>query len=242
MIRDGSDWISNYFYACADDLTPSTERHLARLFYAPVSIDPEVTRSCSSVLSDIELQRADHFAAQNDKALFIQRRAFRRFCGALVLEASQPLSQIAFGETEKGRPYLSELPEVWFSFSSCRFGFAGAWSRTHGIGVDCEDQTRKLEVAELARRFFSRAEAGAVEGPGGKVSHQAFFQLWAVKEAALKSIGEGLPFGLDAFEFSLVPDLHVVHAPPDYGGAEGFRAHMIEGTESCIATVIRSLS
>ena len=242
MIRDGSDRITSYFDACAHDLTPSTERHAARVFYVPVSSDPEVTRSCSSVLSDIELHRADCFAAQNDRTLFIQRRAFRRFCGARVLGTSQPLSKIAFGETENGRPYLSDLPDVWFSFSSCRFGFAGAWSWTHGIGVDCEDQTRKLEVAELAHRFFSGAEARAVEGPGGELSHQAFFQLWSLKEAALKSIGEGLPFGLDAFEFSLVPGLRMIHAPPDCGGPERFRAHMTEGSESCIAVIIRNPS
>ena len=241
MIRDGSDWITSYFDACARDLTPSTERRAARVFYVPVSSDSEVIRSCSSVLSNIEMQRADRFAAQKDRALFIQRRAFRRFCAARVLGTSQPLSQIAFSETENGRPRLSVLPGVWFSFSSCRLGFAGAWSRTHGIGVDCEDPSRKLEAAELAHQFFSGAEARAVEEPGGELSHRTFFQLWSLKEAALKSIGEGLPFGLDAFEFSLVPGPCVIHAPPDYGGPERFSVHMIGGTESCIAMVIRSL-
>jgi 4'-phosphopantetheinyl transferase len=242
MIKDGSDWITNYFDTCARDLTPSTKRHVARVFYTPVSSDPEVTRSCSSVLADIELQRANCFAAQNDRALFIQRRAFRRFCAARVLGTLQPISQIAFSETGNGRPRLSVLPDAWFSFSSCRFGFAGAWSRTHGIGVDCEDQSRKLEVPELAHQFFSAAEARAVEGPGSELSHQTFFQLWSLKEAALKSIGEGLPFGLDAFEFSLIPSLRVVHAPPCCGGPERYSAHLIDGTESCTAMVIRSLT
>ena len=194
---------------------------------------------CSSILSKIELQRADRFATQDHRALFIQRRAFRRFCGARVLGASKPLSQIAFNETENGRPYLRDLPDVWFSFSSCRFGFAGAWSSTHGIGVDLTDKTREVEAAELARQFFSAAEAHVVEGAGGLKRQKAFFQFWSLKEAALKSIGEGLPFGLDAFEFELEPDLRVVHVPPGYGGPERFSAHMIEGIESCTAIVIR---
>ena len=71
---------------------------------------------------------------------------------------------------------------------------------------------------------------------------QAFFQFWSLKEAALKSIGEGLPFGLDAFEFELDPNLRVVHAPPDHGGPEQFGAHVIEGTDGCAALVIRSLA
>ena len=242
MIRDGSDWITSYFDACARDLTPSTERRAARVFYVPVSSDSEVTRSCSSVLSNTELQRADRFAHQDDKALFIQRRAFRRYCGARVLGTSQPLSQIVFSETENGRPYFSDLPELCFSFSACRFGFLGAWSSTYGIGVDLEDQTRDLEATELAQQFFSIAEAKAVEGPDGLASLRTFFQFWSLKEAALKSIGEGLPFGLDAFEFELDPTPRVVNTPPGHGGPEQFSAHMIEGTGSCTAIVIRSLT
>ena len=242
MTRDDSDRINDLFAANTRDLTPAPARHAAHVLYAPVSHDPEVTRRCSSVLSDSELQRADRFVTQGDKTLFKQRRAFRRFCGALVLGSSQPLSQIAFNETENGRPHLSDLPDFWFSFSSCRFGFLGAWSSTHGIGVDLEDQTRDLEATELAQQFFSIAEANAVEGPGGLASLRTFFQFWSLKEAALKSIGEGLPFGLDAFEFELVPSLRVVHAPPDHGGSERFSAHLIEGTGGCTALVIRSLT
>jgi 4'-phosphopantetheinyl transferase len=241
MTRDNSDWINTLFAAGSRDLTPASARHAAYVLYAPVSRDPDVTRRCASVLSDTELQRANRFVKQGDKALFKQRRAFRRFCGALVLGSSQPLSQITFKETENGRPYLSDLPDFWFSFSSCRFGFVGAWSSTHGIGVDLEDQTRNLEATELAWQFFSVAEAKAVEGTGGPARLRTFFQFWSLKEAALKSIGEGLPFGLDAFEFVLDPNLRVVHAPPDHGGPAQFNAHVIEGTDGCAALVIRSL-
>jgi len=230
------------FAAASRDLTPAFARHAAHVLYAPVSRDPEVSSRCASVLSETELQRADRFAAEGDKAQFEQRRAFRRFCGATALGSSQPLSEILFEETENGRPYLSDSPDLWFSFSSCRFGILGAWSSTHGIGVDVEDQTRELEAAELARQFFSVAEAEAVEGVGGVERMRTFYRFWSLKEAALKSIGEGLPFGLDAFEFELDPNLRVVHAPPNHGGPEQFDAHVIEGTEGCGALVIRSLA
>ncbi len=241
MTRDNSNRIKDRFASGSRDLTPASARHAVCVLYAPVSRDPEASRHCSSVLSDSELQRADRFAAEYDKAQFKQRRAFRRFCGAAALGSSQPLSQIGFEETENGRPYLPDLPDIWFSFSSCRFGLLGAWSRTHGIGVDLEDQTRNLEAAELAHRYFSEAEANVVEGSGGLVRLGTFFQLWTLKEAALKSIGEGLPFGLDAFEFALDPSPRVVHAPPGHGGPERFEAHRIGVTEGCAALVIRSL-
>src|SRR3954451_11566060 len=131
MTRDDSKWVSALFAASAGDWTPAPASHAARVLYAPISRDPEPPRRCVSVLSDIELQRADHFVTEDGKAHFKQPRAFRRYCGAFVLGSPQPLSRIVFRETEKGRPYLPDLPHVWFSFSSCRFGFLGAWSSTH---------------------------------------------------------------------------------------------------------------
>lgn len=242
MTRDDSDRINDLFVASSCDVTPASARHAVYVLYAPVSHDPEVTRLCASVLSATELQRADRFTNKYDKTRFMQRRAFRRFCGATALEWSRPLSQIVFEETEKGRPYLPDLPDFWFSFSSCRFGILGAWSSTHGIGVDIEDQTRNMEGLELAHRFFSEAETNAIERKEGLDQLRTFFELWCLKEAALKSIGEGLPFGLDTFTFELHPILRVVHAPPDYGGPEKFDAHVIEGTDSCPALVTRSLA
>ena len=241
MTRDDSEWVNGLFAASAGDWTPAPANHAAHVLFAPVSRDPEASWRCVSVLSDIELQRADRFVTEDGKAHFKQRRAFRRYCGAFVLGSPRPLSRIVFQETEKGRPYLPDLPNVWFSFSSCRFGFLGAWSSTHRIGVDLEDQTRNLEAAELAQQFFSEAEAKVVKEVSGLARQRTFFQLWSLKEAALKSIGEGLPFGLDAFEFELAPNLRVVHAPCEHGGPERFSACVIEGTNSCAALVTQSV-
>ncbi len=242
MPRDDSEWVNDLFAASARDWTPASANHAAHVLYAPASRDPEALRRCAAVLSDTELQRADRFVTEDGKARFKQRRAFRRYCGALVLGSQLPLSRIVFKETKKGRPYVSELPDVWFSFSSCRFGFLGAWSFTHRIGVDLEDQTRNLETVELAQLFFSQAEVRAVKVVGGLPRLRTFCQLWSLKEAALKSIGEGLPFGLDAFEFELAPNLRVVHAPPEYGGPERFNAQIIGRTDTCAALVIRSVA
>jgi 4'-phosphopantetheinyl transferase len=240
MNQSHSNRIRDFFAVRSHDITPVPVRHAARVLYAPVSDDPEITRCCASVLSETELQRAERFIRQGDRSLFIQRRAFRRFCGALLLGHSKSLSQVVFEKTENGRPYLFDLPDFWFSFSSCRFGFLGAWSPTHGIGVDIEDRTRDPGATALAREFFSAAEAKVVEGHDGRANLQTFFQFWSLKEAALKSIGEGLPYGLDAFEFECDPNLRVVQAPPDHGGSGQFSAHMIEGTGNCAAMVIGS--
>lgn len=241
MSGDKSDRINDHFASNMRDMTPASVSHAAHVLYVPVSHDQEVTMYCSSILSGTELQRADRFASPADKARFIQRRAFRRFCGNLVLGTSQPLSQIVFNESENGRPFLCDLPDPWFSFSSCSSGFIGAWSSTHAIGVDLENLNEDMEATELAQHFFSATEAKAVEGADSRQRQQRFFQTWVLKEAALKSIGEGLPFGLDAFEFELDPELRVIHAPPGHGGPEQFNAHIIEGIDSSAALVIHSL-
>ena len=241
-MREHSDRVRDLFEATAQDLTPATARQAVRVLYSPVSRDPEVTRSCAAVLSDGELQRADRFAASGDRTLFLQRRAFRRFCAATEPGLSRPLSQIVFEETENGRPYLPTSTGLWFSFSSCRLGFLGAWSPTHAVGVDLEDPTRNMETTDLARRFFSRAEADAIEQLGSSDRLPVFYRYWSLKEAALKSIGEGLPFGLDTFEFELDPQLRIASAPLRFGGPERFDAHLLGQVESCAALVIRRLA
>jgi 4'-phosphopantetheinyl transferase len=242
MTGDDSGRVGELFAAGTCDWTPAGARQAAHVLYMPVAGDPEASGRCGSVLSDAERERAERFVTEDGKAHFQQRRAFRRYCGARALGSPVPLSQISFAETDKGRPFLPDSPDLWFSFSSCRFGFLGAWSSTHAIGVDLEDQTRKLEPVALARRYFSPAEATAVEALEGDARRRAFFQLWSLKEAALKSIGQGLPGGLDAFEFELAPSARLVHAPPGHGGPERFDPHLIEGTDQCAALVVRSMA
>jgi len=239
--RNSSNRIRDHFVSSSIDLTPASRRQHVRVLYAPISDDPEVTRYCDSILSARELQRAERFIAGRDQIQFKQRRAFRRFCTALAIDSTQPLSEVVFSETKNGRPYLSELPDIWFSFSSCRFGFIGAWSSTLGVGVDVEDQTKNLKASELAQQFFTVAEAKAIEYPGGVVSLRTFFKYWSLKEAALKSIGEGIPFGLDAFEFELDQVPRIVHAPLGHGGPGQFMAHMLDGIDHCAALVTRTM-
>lgn len=240
MSKGDFDPVKAHFAASTRDLTPVSVRGAVHVLFAPLSLDPGVSRNCASVLSADELCRSDQLVAQIDKALFLQRRAFRRVCGAIALATSRPLSQIRFEETAKGRPFLTSLPDTWFSFSSCSAGFLGAWSSTLAVGVDLEDQAKNLEASELANHFFSEDEARAVKLQTGPHRLQTFFRLWSLKEAALKSIGEGLPYGLDAFEFELAPQLRMVDAPPVHGGPGQFSSSLIEGTGLCAAMVTRS--
>ena len=233
--KSDADWLDQRFSDSVRDWTPAAAQHLACVRYVPVSRDPEAARRCAAVLSPAERRAAERFLSVDDQTLFQQRRAFRRWCGARALGSVLSLTQITFEETAKGRPYLHDAPSIWFSFSACRHGFLGAWSSSHAIGIDIEDPTQSVEATDLARAFFAEAEAKAVsQAPAG-----TFFQLWTLKEAALKSIGEGLPMGLDAFEFDLVPTVRVVAAPRSHGGPEQFKAFSIGGKDERAALVVR---
>jgi len=242
MAKDQSDEVFDYFVCRSRNLTPASVQDGAKVLYAPCSRDPGVTKLCSSILTDRELWRADRFASEAEKQQYIQRRAFRRFCGAAMTDISLPLSQIMFEETANGRPYLADLPDIRFSFSSCKPGFLGARSSTHAIGVDLEDKSGNLEITALAQYFFSKDEASVIERLCEPDRLRFFLKFWCLKEAALKSIGQGLPFGLDVFRFEVEPVLRIIQTPAEYGGPENFSAHIVETSNVCAALVFRSVN
>ncbi len=92
----------------------------------------------------------------------------------------------------------------------------------------------------LARHYFSAAEATIIENLAGVDRLRAFYRLWSLKEAALKSIGKGLPFGLDAFSFELHPGARLTTVPVAYGWPEEFSVCEFDRAETGAALVARS--
>ena len=214
----------------------SDEAIADRVLYLPRSTDAEFTKLCKTVLSHEESWQADRFITDDDRSQFIQRRAFRKYCAALAGRSDVELSTITFDETENGAPWLANQPDIRFSFSSCRSGFVGAWSRTRAVGIDIQDLSTEVEAAELAVSFFTAAEARIVRKDVPLIK-QRFLQLWCLKEAALKSIGEGLPFGLDSFEFEIDEGFRMVRVPPLYKDPTQFKSQLFERAGAYLAVV-----
>ncbi len=85
------------------------------------------------------------------------------------------------------------------AFSSLRFNV----THTHGllvclvsrvgeVGVDAEEISRKVDIAEITRHFFSPSEREMLDGLSGARRIRRFFELWVLKEAYLKARGRGL--------------------------------------------------
>lgn len=237
---DGNSlWVSECFSAGAQDCTPAQAESTAIVQFLPASRDPELLLRCASVLSGDERQQAERLITQDLKERFWLRRAFRRYCGARALGGTTPLVSVHFASTGKGRPCLPASPECWFSFSACRLGVLGAWSWSHDVGVDIEDPIGTDEAQELARHYFAPTEVDAIQAARGSDRADTFLRLWTLKEAALKSIGEGLPFGLDAFECALSPSPHMVRAPSSHGGTASFQVFQLENVQGCASLVLR---
>lgn len=239
MLSNASNELSRYFAAGSCDWTPVLASHMVHLVYMPFKSDAGISGLSAAILSADEIQRLDRFRAGIDKVHFSQRRAFRRYCGAKATGSEQPLARIDFSETDKGKPFIAGFPDISFGFSSCKNGFLGSWSTTGFVGVDIESETRQMDYAALAHQYFSTAEATVVGDMQGLKRTRAFYRFWTLKEAALKCIGEGLPLGLDVFEFELSPDLQITNAPAKHGGPNQFSASLIEEANNCAALVIR---
>lgn len=102
-----------------------------------------------------------------------------------------------------GKPFVANLPWLDFNLSHSGSRALLAFARGQPLGIDLEQRERALSYIELARRFFSPAEAMALERLPSTRLGPAFLDLWTHKEAVLKALGAGLQFGLARVEFAL---------------------------------------
>ena len=159
-----------------------------------------------STLSADEKERVDRFLKIEDRELYtITRGALRSLLGAYL--AIEP-SEVEFAYDALGKPSLvgtgAQLAlhfSVSHSGAQALLGFA----RGRRIGVDLEHVSTDAEVLELAERYFSSNEFETLRSLTAEMQHEAFYCGWTRKEAYLKARGEGIFFGLERVEVSLVP-------------------------------------
>ncbi len=229
--------VRNFFAANARDVTPLGAGQEINVLYAPFAAQVKLTEYCLSTLSPDERHQVQRLANDALRSRFVQRRAFARYCTTVALNAAKPLSQMPIGNDGKGRPFVPDRPALSLSFSSCRFGMLGAWSANHSIGVDIEDATRPIDAVAMAEAFYSEAENSVIEAACPGERETFFYRLWSLKEAALKSIGQGLPYGMDRFVFELTEAARCLEAPAEFGDPSGFTAYEINIKDASAALI-----
>lgn len=119
----------------------------------------------------------------------------------------KPASSIVLDQDARGKPRLADTActsgdRLEFNWSHSG-GFAlAALARGCALGVDIEQLGKSRRPMDIARRFFDRDEATALEPLEPAARDAAFVRLWCAKEAVLKAVGEGLSFGLARLAFA----------------------------------------
>lgn len=114
-----------------------------------------------------------------------------------------PASSLSFVRGPHGKPALAAPTPLHFNLSHSGELTLIALSARHETGVDIEFSNRARPVHALARRYFTSAEADALDALPPERALEVFLALWSCKEAVLKALGRGIAFGLHRLEFKL---------------------------------------
>ncbi len=156
--------------------------------------------SMRDVLSSDELRRASKLISPSGGDRFIMARGMLRH--VLASYSKQRPADLSFAYGPNGKPYLARLREpLYFNLSHSGAVAAIAVSKDFEVGVDV--QVWRSVREGLAERFFSQAEAAALQKLDVDDRKAAFFRCWTRKEAIIKALGEGLSRSLKSFEVSL---------------------------------------
>ena len=81
----------------------------------------------------------------------------------------------AIERTERGKPHAPSLAHLDFNLTHAREQVLIAVAREQPLGIDLERVDREIEIDDIARRYFSAAEADAIEALPGAASSRRFF-------------------------------------------------------------------
>jgi 4'-phosphopantetheinyl transferase len=119
---------------------------------------------------------------------------------------SKPKS-LVFRVGPYGKPELA-YPAQDISFNVSHTGGLALLAITEGtrVGIDAEMVCPAIEVVDMSRKFFARAEVDEILALAGDARIAAFFACWTRKEAFIKALGTGLSVPLDHFHVTVRAD------------------------------------
>jgi 4'-phosphopantetheinyl transferase len=158
------------------------------------------------LLSPDEIERAGRFHFERDRNRFIAARGFLRIILSLYLNCKPGMLQ--FNYSEHGKPSVKTHDhDAAINFNLAHSGTLAIYGITlrRALGLDLEQIRHGFAVEDLARSFFSAAEATRLLKVPPADRREAFFHGWTRKEAFLKAKGQGLSLPLEQFDVTLSP-------------------------------------
>jgi 4'-phosphopantetheinyl transferase len=189
--------------------------HVHIWYHLTEGLDETGEARAVAILSDSERARGQRFVFARDRRDFaaahaLTRRALSRY-GDLAPERWR------FQEGANGKPSLAAAggtPPLTFNLSHTHGLVACAIAPGADVGIDVERVDRQVGAEQIATRFFSPAErADLARCPAGERARR-FFELWTLKEAYIKAIGQGLAHPLNTFGFGLNEAGSIAFVPP----------------------------
>jgi len=159
---------------------------------------------CKALLSDDELARHARLRFETDQDAYLAAHALTR--SMLGRALGEDPRGLRFELGEHGRPELAgrgEDPRLRFNLSHTRGLVACVLALEHDVGVDVEQQDRRVEIDLVANNVFSPRERRELDALGEAERRARFFELWTLKEAYLKAIGKGLTLSLKSISIEL---------------------------------------
>ncbi|MGH1419165.1 MAG: 4'-phosphopantetheinyl transferase family protein [Hyphomicrobiaceae bacterium] len=173
------------------------------IWHWPLHFADEAAREQhAAILSTDETHRARKLLSTRHRDEFIAARAGLRRILAGALNTTTETLVFSYGP--HGKPVLetqTNEPSLHFNIAHSGGQAALALSPNNEVGIDIE-QHRDIDI-RIAKRFFTAREWQIISTAKGTRQQELFFRCWVLKEAVLKTTGEGIQRGLDSFDVSL---------------------------------------
>jgi 4'-phosphopantetheinyl transferase len=153
-----------------------------------------------------ELARAARFYFEPDRIIYTAAHWLLR--NALTAAGGLPAADWRFAIGPHGKPRIDPAlgrDELSFNLSHTRGLVACAITTSAEIGIDVELMEQRRAGLDIAAHYFSAAEVKLLHAMPPAQQMQTFFRLWTLKEALIKTTGEGLQRALDSFSFAFDP-------------------------------------
>ena len=152
------------------------------------------------LLNAEEQQRARRFHFERHTRQFMVARATMRWVLGHYLQ--EPPEGLYFKYNAQGKPYLRHPVSIQFNLSHSGEQALLAVGSQFPMGIDIEYYSER-EYTGIAKQIFSQSEILALNQEPQALKAQAFFDIWAQKEAFIKATGLGLSYPTEEFTVGL---------------------------------------
>jgi 4'-phosphopantetheinyl transferase len=167
------------------------------------TLDEGAISAAVDQLSLEERARHARFRFARDRRDFAVAHALLR--RALSAQFQLPPGDWTFVPASNGKPRLeadlAARTHLSFSLAHTDGLVACVVTRDADVGIDVEAIDRSTDALEVAQRHFSPFEIADVEQCRADSRQPRFIEIWTLKEAYVKAIGDGLSCPLDSFGF-----------------------------------------